>query len=289
MNACDQTRKYLDSYISSELLVETNHELLRHLESCAACSAELEAGVRLRNRLKTAVQNQNVPPELPALIRERIRDRESRDGFGAGWTRWATAAAACVVIGAGLWMNSARERIPELADRPAQRAYIERVSLRLAAVLKVGLADHIHCAIFRKYPKEPPAEAQMVSDLGPSYRGLLPVVRAAVPEGYRIVMGHQCGYAGRQYIHFTLEKDGELLSLVIAKKHDGETLEALPVSGETSLIPIHQAAAGRYQVAGFDAGNYFAYIVSDLKGRTNLQIASAMAPAVREFLMKATA
>ena len=43
MNACDQTRKYLDSYISSELLVETNHELLRHLEACAACSAEADA------------------------------------------------------------------------------------------------------------------------------------------------------------------------------------------------------------------------------------------------------
>ena len=29
MNACEETRKYLDSYVSSELLVETNHELLR--------------------------------------------------------------------------------------------------------------------------------------------------------------------------------------------------------------------------------------------------------------------
>ena len=39
---CDKTRKYLDSYISNELLVETNHEVLRHLESCPACSAELD-------------------------------------------------------------------------------------------------------------------------------------------------------------------------------------------------------------------------------------------------------
>ena len=109
MNACDQTRKYLDSYVSSELLVETNHELLRHLESCASCSAEADARVRLRARLKAAVQNQDVPPELPALIRQRIRERESRPAFGAGWTRWAMAAAASLVIGAGLWMNSARD------------------------------------------------------------------------------------------------------------------------------------------------------------------------------------
>ena len=75
MNACEQTRKYLDSYISSELLVETNHDLLRHLDGCAACSAEAEARARLRNRLKAAVQSQDVPPELPALVRERIRER----------------------------------------------------------------------------------------------------------------------------------------------------------------------------------------------------------------------
>ena len=289
MNACEETRKYLDSYVSSELLVETNHELLRHLETCAACSAEADARVRLRTRLKAAVQVQSVPPELQARVRECIRDHESRHAFGGGWARWAMAAAASLVLGAGLWMNYRRERMPELADRPGQKAYIQRVSSRLAAVLKVGLADHIHCSIFRKYPKAAPTEAQMESDLGPSYRGLLPVVRAAVPEGYRIVMGHQCGYAGRQYIHFTLEKNGELLSLVISKKGNGETLDGLPVSTETSDIPIHQSAAGRYQVAGFDAGNFLAYIVSDLKGRTNLQIASTMAPAVREFLMKTPA
>ncbi len=289
MNACDQTRKYLDSYVSSELLVETNHELLRHLETCSTCSAEADARVQLRTRLKAAVQNQSVPPELPARIRERIRDHESLPLLGAGWIRWATAAAASLLVAVGIWMNYAPERMPALADRSGQKDYIQRVSSRLAAVLKVGLADHIHCSIFRKYPKDPPAQAQMESDLGPSYRGLLPVVRAAVPEGYRIVMGHQCGYAGRRYIHFTLEKNGELLSLVIAKKGDGETLEGLPLSGETSDIPIHQSAAGRYQVAAFDAGNYFAYIVSDLKGRANLQIASAMAPGVREFLVKTPA
>jgi hypothetical protein len=30
--ACEKIRKYLDSYISNELLIETNHEVLRHVE-----------------------------------------------------------------------------------------------------------------------------------------------------------------------------------------------------------------------------------------------------------------
>ena len=290
MNACEQTRKYLDSYISNELLVETTHDLLRHLESCPACTAEADARSQLRSRIRAAVQSQSVPPELQARVRERIREDESRGRFGARWSRWAMAAAASLTVATGVWMAYPGDRMPALADRPAQSAYIQKVSSRLAAVLKVGLADHIHCTIFRKDPKSPaPSVARMESELGPSFQGLLPVVRTVVPEGYRIVMAHQCGYQGRKYVHFTLEKNGELISLVIARKDNGETMDGLPVSTETANIPIFQSAAGRYQVAGFEAGNFLAYIVSDLKGRSNLQIASTLAPSVREFLMKTPA
>ena len=37
---CEKMRKYLDAYISNELMVETNHEGLRHIEGCPACAAE---------------------------------------------------------------------------------------------------------------------------------------------------------------------------------------------------------------------------------------------------------
>jgi len=179
--------------------------------------------------------------------------------------------------------------MPDLSDRPAQNAYIQRVSTRLAAVLKVGLGDHIHCAIFRKYPQNPPPVQQMEADLGPSYQGLLPVVRAAVPEGYRVAMAHQCSYAGRKYIHFTFEKGGDLLSLVVARKNAGESLVGLSAAEAHSGIPIYQSAAGRYEVASFEAGDFLAYVVSELKGKANLQIAANMAPVVRDFLMKTSA
>jgi hypothetical protein len=117
------------------------------------------------------------------------------------------------------------------------------------------------------------------------------VVRAAVPDGYRMIMAHQCGYAGRKFVHLTFvhltrENNGELLSLVIARKNAGESMDGLKASAEPSGIPIYQAAAGRYEVAGFDAGNFTAYVVSDLKSKTNLQIAGNMAPGMREFLTK---
>ncbi|HLK61800.1 MAG TPA: zf-HC2 domain-containing protein [Bryobacteraceae bacterium] len=289
---CEKARKYFDAYISNELLVETNQLVLSHVEGCPACATELDARTRLRNRLKSAVLAQSVPPELQVRVRQRIRESESRTGalgwLSAGWPRWAAATAAALLVGAGLWVNFAPERLPALSDRPAQNAYITKVSANLAAVLKVGLGDHIHCSIFRKYPKEAPQLEKMESDLGPQYAGLLPVVQAAVPKDYRVIMAHQCGFAGRRFVHLTFEKDGRLLSLVVAHKQASDSIEGLLPVSDASGIPIYQSAAGRYEVAGFEAGNFLAYIVSDQRNM-NLQIAENVAPGVREFLMKIAA
>ena len=288
-SACERTRQYLDSYISNELLVETSHEVLRHLEACPACAAEADARARLRRRLKAAVEEQAVPPELAARIRRSIREEERRTVFGAGWNRWGMALAAAACVAVVVWVIPPGKRIPNLPDRPAQNVYIQKVSSALAAVLRVGLGDHIHCAVYRQGPKTVSPVAEMEKDLGPQFKGLLPVVNAAVPRGYRIVMGHQCGYLGRRFVHLTLERDGSLLSLVIARKQDGESLAGLAPAGQTSGITVYQSATGPFQVAAFDAGQFIAYVVSDLKGKVNLQVASALAPGVRGFLLNTAA
>ena len=288
---CEKTRKYLDAYISNELTVETNYEVLRHIESCPACAAEIDTRARLRSRLKAAVNAQSVPPELQVRIREQIRARRSGSWaqlgwLRAGWPRLAGATAAALVVAAGLWMRYSTDRLPALSDRPGQETYMSRVSANLAAVLKVGLGDHIHCTIFRKYPKDPPPLEKMEVDLGPAYAGLLPVVGAAVPEGYKVIMAHQCSYAGRKFVHLTFEKNGGLLSLVVARKQAGESLDGLSPAGGASGVRIYQSTAGRYQVAGFEAGNFFAYVVSELRNKENLRVAANVAPGVHEFLMK---
>jgi anti-sigma factor (TIGR02949 family) len=290
---CEKIHGYLDAYISNELTVETNHEVLRHLEGCPECSAELDTRTKLRSRLRTAIKAQSVPPELQVRVREQIRNERpgiwlSSEWLKTGGWRWAGAMAAGLVIAAGIWVKDSAERMPALADRPAQNTYIARVSANLAAALKVGLGDHIHCSIFRKYPKEAPPIEKMERELGPTYSGLLPVVRAAVPQGYSVIMAHQCSYAGRKFIHLTFEKDGGLLSLVVARKRPGESVEGLAPATRSSGIPIYQSAAGRYEVAGFEAGNYFAYVVSELRSKANLQVAANMAVSVQEFLVKTT-
>ena len=54
---CKDFREIADSYLSDELLVETNHDVLRHLENCADCRCELAARRDLRERLREAVHS----------------------------------------------------------------------------------------------------------------------------------------------------------------------------------------------------------------------------------------
>ena len=283
-NPCARIRRYVDSYINNELLVETNHEVLRHLETCPACAAEVESRTRIKARSKSAVQNQSIPEDLEARVRAALR-QDSRSSFA--WTRWASAAAAILVVAVGLWVEVprwTRPALPELADRRGQDVFIQKASASLSAVLKVGLGDHIHCSIFRKYPKDPPSVDEMAQKLGPAYQDLVPLVKARVPEEYRIILAHQCGYQGRRFVHLTLTNGSSLLSLVITRKQPGESMQALTVSDHASGVAVYQAAAQNYDVAGFETDQFLAYVVSDLGARQNLQIAYALAPSVHQFL-----
>jgi anti-sigma factor (TIGR02949 family) len=284
-NACARIRRYMDSYINNELLVETNHEVLRHLESCPSCTAEVETRTRIKSRLKTAVQSQSVPPELQARVREALRNQSHGNKFE--WTRWALAAAALMIIGVATWValpQWTRPPLPDLADRRGQDVFIKKVSASLSAVLKVGLGDHIHCSIFRKYPKIPPSVNEMAEKLGAAYQDLVPLVKSRVPEDYRIILAHQCGYQGRRFVHLTLANGSNLISLVITRKQPGESLQTLAVSDRPSGVAIYQAAAQNYDVAGFETDQFLAYVVSDLGAKQNLQIANSLAPPVHQFL-----
>ena len=52
---CRDFRDIADSYLSDELLTETNHDMIRHMESCSGCRDLIGARREIRSRLKSAV------------------------------------------------------------------------------------------------------------------------------------------------------------------------------------------------------------------------------------------
>ena len=282
---CKRIRTQLGHYLSNELSVETDHEVMKHLEACAACSQELEARMLVKNLLRRAVQSETAPPVLRQRIAGRIHASEFSFSLLPFSPRWALAAAAvaAVVLGGVMGLRWRTNRLYD--DARAQAAYIRAVGARLPRIETVGLADHLHCAVFRRFPQEYPAEAVAVQQLGPQFVQLVSKVKERMPGEYRVVMAHRCSYAGRHYVHFVLKSDSKLLSLVITEKQPGESFSEMEASsGSEVSVPVYEVAAKRFQVAGFDTQGYLAFIVSDLDRKNNLQIAENLAPLVAGFL-----
>jgi anti-sigma factor RsiW len=261
--SCEKVRGYLDSYLSNELLVETNHEVLRHLEGCPQCAAELNTRARVRAQLQAAVRGTPAPAGLEGRIQRAVRAQRSHKPVGLYVLAAAAVVILCLAVG-----NLVRVKMhPE-------EAILQKASGRLAAVLNVGLRDHLHCAVFRKYSRQPETVERMASQLGPEFAGLAPLVKAKLPADFRIIQGHRCRAGGRQYVHFIAAGGGKLLSLILTRKQPGEALSG----------GIYQEGVDRYQVVGFESHDYLVYVISDLDAQQNLQLAASLAPAVRDYL-----
>src|SRR6516164_3231294 len=95
---CERVRRQLDSYLGNELQVETTSEVLKHLETCEACSRELELRVRVREALQRAA-SRDVPPErLREAIHQRLRTVQPGWFGGFRATVWAVALAGLAFV-----------------------------------------------------------------------------------------------------------------------------------------------------------------------------------------------
>jgi anti-sigma factor (TIGR02949 family) len=287
---CDRMQKQLDTYLSNELSVETTHEMMKHLEACPTCAQELESRTRVRNLLRRAVQSEAASPRLRQSIEARIRRRESWFPVFRLSPGWALAAAAAVLVVFGS-VFVMRWRTDDLYNnQEAQEAYIGAVDAQLPRIAAVALSDHLHCAVFRRFPQNYPKDPIAAQQLGPEFVRLVALVREGVPAGYRVVMAHRCSYAGRRYVHFVLKSDSSLLSFVVTEKRSGDSFSGVNAAAGASdaisgsAVPVYQVGVKRYEVAGFESHGYLAFIVSDLDQHRSLRIAESLAPVVTGFL-----
>lgn len=147
---CKRLRSYLDSYLNNELMVETNHDVIRHLEACEDCSRLLEDRARLKAQLKRAVMHEYAP----AALRERIGS-DLRRGRGFSFSRLSIAlavATAALVIAAVTFFTGGPPK-----NQLSQNAGLET-------------RDHL---VFVVSNETSDANLQIARSLGPSVRDLL--------------------------------------------------------------------------------------------------------------------
>ena len=72
---CRDFREVADSYLSDELLVETNHDVITHLEACADCRRELAARRELRTILRASfakAEELQMPHEFASRLHGKL-------------------------------------------------------------------------------------------------------------------------------------------------------------------------------------------------------------------------
>lgn len=221
MNAdCRRVRELMDSYISGELTVESNHDFLRHVERCDGCRGELERRERTRALL---IEGFGVAPESDGL---EARITRAIDHHDRKWWRMAqyasVAAALALVVGAAVWFS-----------RPVD-----------AAAFDDSVDDHIACAL--TYPTEFSYDPSRVEqNLEPSYRAIVHAV-SHTAGAYQLIDAHMCPYQGRNYAHLVYRANGRPLSVFAETADRGR----LPLRHETprkGFVTVGEST-GRHQV-----------------------------------------
>jgi anti-sigma factor RsiW len=226
---CRQMRELMDSYISGELTVESNHDVLRHVERCEACRSELARRERMSTLL---IESFGAAPDATAFAARLTQALDREQHRWGRLARYGSIAAALLLIAAaGAWLS-----------RPVD-----------AAAFDDSVDDHIACAM--GYPPAVTYDAQRaVAALEPAYQPILSAVPHN-PSGYELIDAHMCPYQGRHYAHLVYRGGGKMLSVFVESALRGR----LPLT--------HENPRKGFVIAGLSTGAHQVFVVSDGEAR----------------------
>jgi anti-sigma factor RsiW len=281
---CGRILELLDLYIDRESDSAGNEAVSRHLKECDACSRVLVNRTALRDRLRQAARRIETPASLQARIHTQLDSSRIASARGLSRRQWipmALAAATLLIAGVSRWYQSGGLRL----TRASQEDYIASIAPQVSPAMQVGLTQHVHCAVFRRYPSEPPTVAAMLKDLGPQYSQLIPAMQQHIPAEFHVVMAHLCSRRGRAYVHVIARCGGHLISLLITRKNTGETFaDGLRAVTSPAGTELYASGAQRFSLAGFATREHLVYLVSDLDRNRNVATLQAMVPQLRAAL-----
>jgi anti-sigma factor RsiW len=234
---CQQVRELMDSYLSGELSVETNHRILRHVAECRDCAAELKRRQRLRALLSETL---DVPVNADHV---RVRIAHAVDRERRSWQRVARlgAVAATLVVAVAVVYWAGR-----------------RVD---AAAYNDSAEDHVACAL--TYPSDAVYDPDRAAhNLAPPFEHIVDAVGRSHGV-YHVIDAHMCPYKGRNYAHVVIRGDGQTLSLFAERAERG----ALPDTPTTVLagdaLDVHATTRLGYRISAVATRDHRLFLVSE--------------------------
>lgn len=304
---CRDFRELADSYMSDELLVETNHEVLAHLEGCAKCRCELTARRELRATLRAAFAKAaelQIDDAFATRLRSELHSTALRQP-ALSWIpkrTWLPIAACFVAVAALVAIGLRyRDRTPpeqtvairETAEATGSPTVTQSNSTPGVAVMDLAsfaVDDHRYCAIKFRLKEIPIPLEEAGQKFDRAYLELEKSVKdrlAVLAGGATFVEAHSCVLAGRRFAHVVLKENGHLVSFLITGLDDPESVGQNAVASKNDGQVISCSEAHGYRVSCFETARHAVFVVSDLSEGANLSLARALAPAIYQHLAKA--
>ncbi len=289
---CRNFKEVLDSYLSDELAVETNHAVMRHAEHCANCRNEMGARRNLRGVLREAVTTTTATPEFRNRLRERLRAEASantgvpsvvtaasREPFFAKWfgrfsmPQFATAAAALLlVLLSGVYLFSSSSSVQAAALSPA--------------ILNQAAGDHDHCAAFwRNLTQGENDPVRNVEDFDPSLQDL-GQHSAHKALGLKFHYAHVCHEGERKFVHLIYSRGNDLVSLLVTQRNAQAMKDGVVPAddGLKSGLQRELGLLGKYSVSAFQTSSHVVLLVSSLDEQTQQNLAEKLAQPISQLL-----
>lgn len=292
---CKDFKEIADSYLSNELLVETNHEVLQHLENCANCRRELGARRELREILRLAVKNSpnsQINPSFAFKLKNSLRE----NAFGKEKT-WSFIGAKAVfaslfvvlilAVAFGIIWRKPSPPTANLNLNESNNTNInvpkESLNVRQADFVearKDAVDDHKDCALTHNLKEKPISldEAAKLYDAANKDfdKTVIEALREVFGNKVKFIKAHNCLINGRRFAHVIVEFQNKIVSVLMTKRENGEeTNDSDAISCQT---------ADGLQIACFESGKYSIFVVSDLSETENLLMARTISPSLKKHI-----
>jgi hypothetical protein len=290
---CEEFKQVIDSYLSDELLVETNHEVQRHVDGCSACRTDLAARRALRSQVRAAIYKAD-----ESQIDKTFADRLARDLRNSAherprWTsifqlirirsfRFAAAAIILVIAAAGaaIYLSSGRPPgVESVTTRPNTTADFAVAAQRAWSELaQTAIGDHENCAVKFNLAERPITLQAAAVEHGQFNADLDTVITTVLHQQFpdqsgedvEFLESHYCVYAGQRFAHIVMRQRGQKVSILVADT----------ASPDVDPLVTEHAASDGLTAGGFTIKGHAVFVVSDLPVQTNYEIANALRPAL---------
>ncbi len=132
--ACEQGRGKLDAYLDGELDPAEANALGKHLQGCAACSADALGRIQMKRSVQMAGKQYTASAELRNRVAKSVAAKPRRESRGLWWTLGVVAVSVAILaVAVNFYVGRETAR--------QQRAYSELADLHVAALASAVPVD----------------------------------------------------------------------------------------------------------------------------------------------------